>query len=131
MSYPFKAEYRAHCVSVIDGDTVDLIIDRGFHDYMLTRFRFARINTYELKSTDMEERLLANKAREQVVEWLKPIAVLELKNANWNLRVSTKKSADAYGRWLAEVFFMDAGGQEKNANDELLSLGLAKLYGKK
>lgn len=130
MGYPYKAEFRAQCVNVVDGDTIDLIVDRGFRDYTLTRFRFARINAYEMKAPDEKERDLAKKAKEQLITWLKPVTVLNLKG-DWSVRILTKKDPDEYGRWLAEVFFFDDTDKtEKCANDELLKLGLAKLYKK-
>ncbi len=127
MSYPYKAEFRAQCVKVVDGDTVDLWVDRGFHDYTVERFRFARINCWEMKSPVEADRVLAVRARDQVAAWLTPRPALDPKD--WNLRILTMKDADTYGRWLAEIYFM-MNKLEINANDELLNLGLALPYKK-
>jgi endonuclease YncB( thermonuclease family) len=43
-------------VKVIDGDTVDLMLDRGFYDMSVIRFRLVNINTPELNSKDVLER---------------------------------------------------------------------------
>ena len=41
-------EYRARVVEVVDGDTIDLSVDLGFHFAFGTRFRLLGINAPEL-----------------------------------------------------------------------------------
>lgn len=130
MSYPFKApSQRAQCLAVIDGDTIDVLIDKGEKDYSKRRIRFSRINAWEMKSKDAVEAAKALEAKNILIAWLKPNAVADLSAKEWPLRLIQEKNADEYGRRLAEVFFFD-NGQEKNANDELIKNGMATLYKK-
>ena len=128
MGYPFKSEFRAQCVNVVDGDTVDLVVDRGFHDFRRERFRFYRINCWEMKSPVEADRVLAQRAKKQVEAWMKPRTVPDFER--WDLRIITMKDSDNFGRWLAEIYFME-GEVEVNANDKLLELGLALPYKRK
>lgn len=128
MSYPFISEYRAQCVNVVDGDTVDLILDRGFFEYIRARFRLARIDTCELNSKDEKQRGMAREATELMVEWLKPRMIKGMVRLDdWPLRIVTKKDPDNFGRWLTEIYFQ-LNGKEVNTADELLRRNLACLY---
>ena len=46
MSFEFYT-YKAKCVRVIDGDTVELQVPVGFNIYLREKVRIARINTPE------------------------------------------------------------------------------------
>jgi micrococcal nuclease len=107
--------YRAQCVRVVDGDTVDLYVDCGFYQYAKLRFRLIGIDTPELNSKDQGERLKALEAKQFTVDMLKPAPVSD----NWSLLVKTYKS-DSFGRWLCDIY---ADGVQLNA--ELLSKSLA------
>jgi endonuclease YncB( thermonuclease family) len=130
MSYPFVSDqWRAQPVYVVDGDTVDLFIDRAMHEYGLYRFRIFGIDTPELRDRDEAERVKAKEAKEAVQEMLdryEKSYVVDLKD--WPLRVKTYKDPDSFGRWLAEVFFTTDDGEEKSLAGELLRLELAEVY---
>lgn len=120
--------YRAQCFNVVDGDTVDLLVDLGFRQYAKTRFRLARINTCELNSVVEVDRAKAQAAKEYVVN---AIRVVTIDWKVWPLRIEVKKDPDNYGRWLAEIFYVpNSVGRynEVSLNQELLDLGLAVLY---
>ena len=104
--------YHAKCVRVVDGDTMDVDVDVGFHLTMRMRLRLLRVNTPELTSADAIERTHAQQAKAYVDALLtgKPIVI------------QTQK-ADAFGRYLAEVWCEDT-----NVSDELLGMGLARPY---
>lgn len=123
--YPFVAlSIRAQCVRVIDGDTLDLFTDEGKHHYALHRYRLLGIDTCELTSTDPEKREKAKAAKEKVTAWCRPSGnAVDL--SRWPLRVVTHKAPDSFGRWLANVFWTDGDGVERNVSEELLKLGLA------
>ena len=136
MSYAFDKtkSYRAQCLNVVDGDTADFLVDLGFHQYMKARFRFSRINTPELSSTDPAVRAKAMEARNFVFS-----AILRDPNTksfdekiSWTCRLVAEKDPDNYGRWLAEVFYQPwtNGKQlpEVSLNQQLLDAGLAVLY---
>ena len=91
--------YRAYCTRVVDGDTIEVVIDRGYNNFQMERLRLAGINTPELrprKGTEEEreaekQRALAAKARvEELV-------------AGRELVIRSEKSGN-FGRWLATVF---------------------------
>ena len=94
-------EYKAKLVKVVDGDTVDLDVDLGFHMTARIRFRLARINTPEVRGKEKEAGLLA-----------KAFVLHELLNAD--IVVKTEKTGK-YGRWLGEIFV-----EGNNLNDALV-----------
>lgn len=108
-----KYIYNALVVKVVDGDTIDVQVDLGFYVKFDTRLRLARINTPELHSTVEEDRVKAQEAKQHMLLRLDGKQV-----------VIESKRKDKYGRFLAEVFVDDV-----NINDELLTMGLAVLYG--
>ena len=57
--------YDAKVVRVVDGDTIDALIDLGFNVHKKIRIRMVGINTPESRTRDLEEkkRGLAAKAR--------------------------------------------------------------------
>ena len=105
--------YTAKIINIVDGDTVDMIVDLGFSTYVKDRFRLARINTAEMNSKDEAERQLAQDAKNWMLHTLNKEVIFK----------SIKK--DKYGRYLAELFLAD---QEVSLNQQLLDLNLAKLY---
>ncbi len=81
-------------VKIVDGDTVDLVLDLGFSTFVQQRLRLKGIDTPELSSTNESERIIANEAKGYVSVWLinqKKLAVKTFKD-------------DKYGRLLAEIF---------------------------
>lgn len=112
--------YRGKCLRVVDGDTVDLMIDAGFKLTVTARFRLAGINTPELKSADEAERARALEAKNFLTEKIMP-AVVEV--GQWPLTVQTMKDPDVYGRWLARILVGD-----EDVNQTLLDRGFASIY---
>ena len=60
-----KYNYRAKLVKVVDGDTIDALIDVGFDIWVKKRIRYKGIDTWESRTRDLEEKKkgLAAKAR--------------------------------------------------------------------
>lgn len=95
-------------VRVIDGDTVEIEIDLGFHCSYKYPFRLADINAPEGKNTKAAEWLIANLSADK-------------------LTVETH-TPDKYGRWLADLY-MDVGdGKPLHINQVMIVLGLAVPY---
>jgi len=85
-------EYQATLVRVIDGDTIEVVIDLGFHVAVRQTVRLAGINCPE-RSTDA-----GKQATRAVEEWF----------ANQGSRcvINTRKAEgeqEKYGRYLAQV----------------------------
>jgi micrococcal nuclease len=108
--------YKGNVQKVVDGDTIDVLIDLGFKIYIKERLRIARIDTAELSSKDPETVKMAIAARDFLVAHLVGMDVIIL----------TSKS-DKYGRYIAEVIYVD-NGIEKNISDILLENKLAVPY---
>jgi endonuclease YncB( thermonuclease family) len=114
--------YRARHRRVIDGDTLDLTFDVGFHVQALVRVRLLGIDTPELNAEDPTERARAVQARDYVH------AILDQLTDEWPLRVDgLKKDTDHFGRWLARVHWLAADGEHDLATD-LVMAGLAVVY---
>lgn len=105
--------YNAKIVNVVDGDTVDMIVDLGFNVFKKDRFRLSRIDTPELNSKIEDERVLAKEAKAFMLNYLNKDVVIE----------SFKK--DKYGRYLAEIYTEAC----TSINQLLVDNGLAKIYG--
>ena len=85
-------------VKIVDGDTVDLVLDLGFSTFVQQRMRLRGIDTPELSSTNESERIIANEAKGYVSVWL-----INQKK----LTVKTFKD-DKYGRIIAEIYGDDS-----------------------
>lgn len=96
--------YKAHINRVIDGDTVEAVIDVGFKISIRDNLRLSRINAPET-STDTGRR-----SKEFVTTLL----------TNKDVIINTIKR-EKYGRLLAEIY-MDG----LNINDEIVKLGYAE-----
>jgi micrococcal nuclease len=109
-------EYRATLLRVIDGDTLDLVIDLGCFVSIERRIRLLGINTPELHDPDASKRVQAIRARKFVADFL-PLA----KNA---LVIHTElDKGDKYGRLLGTVYVGEK--PTESVNDALIAAGLA------
>jgi micrococcal nuclease len=114
--------YAARCVRVVDGDTIDAVVDLGFHLSATLRFRFYGIDTPELTSKDALTRTLALEAKAHVTACLPPVT------DGFPLRIESKRDPDSFGRWLANVWYTPPSGALTLINAELIARGLAKPY---
>ena len=85
--------YEAKIINVVDGDTVDAIVDLGFSISTDLRLRLHGVDTPEMNSRDISERERAKAAKQFVIERL----------LNKTVLIKTHKT-DKYGRYLAEIF---------------------------
>jgi len=100
--------YRAVVSRVIDGDTVEVVIDLGFHITSTLRVRVLGIDAPELFSGDGRDAGL--KAKNDTIAWCD--------NVDYEVIITTSK-ADGFGRWLAEITDTD----NNSLTEHLLSLG--------
>jgi len=101
-------------LKVVDGDTVDIVLDLGFSVYRKERIRINRIDTPESISKDPNEKKLGLEAKDYVSIWLinqKEIRIKTLKN-------------DKYGRLLGEFY----GDNDVCLSDLLIENGYAWEY---
>ena len=62
--------YKAKCLRVVDGDTLDAQIDLGFDTHKVIRIRLVGINTPESRTRDLEEKARGLAAKQFVVDAL-------------------------------------------------------------
>ena len=105
--------YKAKLVRIVDGDTVFLEVDLGFHLKATMDFRLVGLNTPEIVGVNKTAGLVAKAELERLLG-LGPVTV------------KTQKS-DKYGRWLADLY-VQTGDQEVHVNQALLDGGFAKPY---
>lgn len=108
--------YRAHVISVYDGDTVRAHVSLGFDTQaMKVQLRLIGINTPEMTgSTRAAAEAARNRLRELVL--------------NKDVVIDTVKDrTEKYGRYLAKIY-VDIGGTWLCVNDVLVSEGLAVPY---
>jgi micrococcal nuclease len=101
-------------VKVVDGDTLDVIIDVGFDMMRKERIRINRVDTPESKTTNELEKKLGLDAKQYVESWIE---------RQKQIRIKTFKD-DKYGRILGELF----GDSGECLNDLLIENGYAWEY---
>ena len=114
MTLKTNYHYEAVIVNVVDGDTIDALVDLGFNITSKMRLRLFGIDTKEINSKIVEERDLANKAKDLVTNLL----------LNKRVLLQTFKP-DKYGRYLANIY---ETADSVSINDKLISEGLAVAY---
>ena len=117
-----KYNYKAKLVRVVDGDTVDALIDVGFDIWFKKRIRFKGIDTWESRTRNLEEKALGLKAKARTKELLEKVS-----SKSGYFRIKSY-GLGKYGRVLADVFIMDKDGKQWNVNETLISEGHAYVY---
>lgn len=112
-------EYKAQCLRVIDGDTIEVMIDLGFGIYKKEKVRLADIDTPEIfrPSCDAEKEHGFEAKRfvqSKITEW------------NSDLRLITKKESGKYGRYIAYVYDWDDILLDKTLGEYLIEEGFEK-----
>jgi len=119
-------EYKALVERVVDGDTIDVIIDLGFKTWKKVRVRMEGINTPESRTRDLEEKKRGLAAKDRLVE------ILKYNNNECTLKVS---GVGKFGRAIASVYvntLSPASDQSSmtivNVNKQLIEEGHAVSY---
>ena len=106
--------YKAKCLRVVDGDTVDAQIDLGFDTHKVIRIRLVGVNAAESRTRDLEE-----KARGLVAKQF----VKDILQKHKNEFILHSQGVGKYGRCLGEIFLGDV-----KLNDLLITEGHAVEY---
>jgi micrococcal nuclease len=117
-----KYIYRAKLDRVVDGDTVDALIDVGFDIWFKKRIRFMGLDTWESRTRDLEEKKKGKLAKERTRQLLE-----EVSSKPGYFRIKSH-GLGKYGRVLGEIFIMDKDGKQWNVNETLISEGHAYIY---
>lgn len=96
-------QYNALCTRVIDGDTVELVVDLGFNIKHTIRGRLYNVNAPEIFSG--EERDKGKKAKEYLEQLI----------LNQTTVINTYKDKISFNRWIVEIH--SNGG--KSINEEM------------
>lgn len=108
--------YRAKLDRVVDGDTVDLVVDLGFNIHHKVRVRLYGIDTPEIRTRDPIEKMAGLAARDFVSDWF----------AGHNYVYVKTYKEDKYGRILGELFVSE--DESFSLNEMLIDAGLASKY---
>ena len=117
-----KYIYKAKLERVVDGDTVDALIDLGFDTWVKKRIRYKGIDTWESRTKDLDEKKLGLAAKDRNKELLESVSS---KPGYFRLR---SHGVGKYGRVLGEIFIKDVEGIEYNINQTLIDEGHAYEY---
>ena len=109
-------------VKVLDGDTIDVIIDLGFDLYKKERVRIAGVDTPEKRTRDLEEKALG----EDATNWLKE----QLDGAisgedDLVIRTELDGGVGKYGRLLGWLYI---GDETESINERMIQQGYAWEY---
>ena len=106
-----KYIYRAKLQRVVDGDTIDALIDVGFDIWVKKRIRYMGLDTWESRTRDLDEKKkgLAAKARNKEL-------IEEVSSKSGYFRIKSH-GVGKYGRVLGELFIQDAEGNTININN--------------
>jgi len=107
-------EYKAKLDRVIDGDTVDAMVDLGFNTWVHKRIRLLGIDAPETRTKDLEEK------QQGLVTKARLMDLLGAANGEFVLR---SHGVGKYGRCLGTLFI-----EERNINELLILEGLARVY---
>ena len=109
-------EYNATVIKVVDGDTIDAMVDLGFGTWKKVRIRMHGINAPESRTRDLEEKKkgLAAKAR-----------LIEMLEENEKHFILISHGVGKFGRCLGEIYVK---GHNTSLNKQLISEGHGTEY---
>lgn len=110
-------EYNAKAERIVDGDTIDALVDLGFTTWKFVRIRVAGIDAPETRTKDIEEKNLGLDAKNRVISLLE---------ANENKFRLVSQGVDKYGRCLGVIYLETLG--DISLQDTLISEGHAVPY---
>ena len=117
-----KYIYRGKLERVVDGDTIDALIDVGFDIWIKKRIRYSGIDTWESRTRDLEEKAKGLEAKARNKELL-----MEISSKPGYFRLKSF-GVGKYGRVLGEIYVEDKEGKQYNINKTLISEGHAYVY---
>jgi len=109
-------------VKVLDGDTIDVLIDLGFDLFKKERVRIAGVDTPEKRTRNLEEKALGIDA----TNWLKEKLTETIKgDEELIIRTELKGGVGKYGRLLGWLYIGDA---DISLNEQMITEGYAHAY---
>ena len=109
-------------VKVLDGDTIDVIIDLGFDLYKKERVRIAGVDTPEKRTRDLEEKALGQDA----TDWMKKHLDGAISGEDdLVIRTELDGGVGKYGRLLGWLY---VGDDLVSLNEQMIEEGYAWSY---
>jgi micrococcal nuclease len=105
-------------VKVVDGDTIDAIIDLGFDIMFASRIRLAGIDTPESRTKDQFEKKLGLESKKYLSDMLKDAKGIVVKTEKIN-------STEKFGRVLGWIY---VNGEHNSLNNIMIRDGYAWPY---
>ena len=107
---------------VVDGDTIDVLIDLGFDLYKKERVRIAGVDTPEKRTRDLEEKALGLDA----TYWMKKqLEDTIAGDEELIIRTELKGGTGKYGRLLGWLY---VGDDTVSLNEQMITEGYAWSY---
>lgn len=110
--------YVNEVTNVVDGDTIDVVIDLGFDILFKSRVRLAGIDTPESRTSDKVEKVLGLEAKEYLKKHIKAAKKVII-------RTEKMDSSEKYGRILGWVYL---DGESESINNKMINDGYAWGY---
>ena len=117
-----KYIYRAKLERVVDGDTIDALIDVGFDIWVKKRIRYKGLDTWESRTRNLDEKKKGLAAKQRNKDLLE---IVSNKPGYFRLK---SYGVGKYGRVLGELFIQDKDGLQMCINDMLIEEGHAYVY---
>ena len=117
-----KYIYKGKLERVVDGDTVDALIDLGFDTWVKKRIRFMGIDTWECRTRNLEEKEKGLLAKARTKELLTVVT-----NKPKYFRIKSY-GVGKYGRVLGELFILNKDNEQLCVNDVLKEEVHAYVY---
>ena len=113
-------EYKCKVKRVVDGDTMDVILDLGFDVHHAVWVRMAGIDTPESRTRDKDEKARGKLSKAFLKESIKGKTVV--------LKTKLVNSKGKFGRVIAEVWAEFEKGSLRNVNELMIKECYAVKY---
>ena len=113
-------EYKCKVKRVVDGDTMDVILDLGFDVHHAVRVRLAGIDTPESRTRDLDEKARGKLSKAFLKESIKGKKIV--------LKTKIKDAKGKFGRVIAEVWAEFEKGSLRNINELMIKECYAVKY---
>lgn len=110
--YTYKID---QIIRIVDGDTIDVLINLGFNISIKQRIRLKGINAAETRTLNLEEKIKGLDAKEWLIKELS-------REGEWFIKTFKE---DKYGRILGILYYEN---ETININDKMINEGIAKPY---
>ena len=114
--------YHAKVLRVVDGDTIDVLVDLGFSTHRKIRVRLYGINAPESRTKDLAEKKLGLAAKARLIEILDGLE---------NQIILKSHGVGKFGRCLGELFSVNTIDNQHtriNINTQLIEEGHGYAY---